>query len=290
MTSLYAMVEQPDLESPGAGRGARRAGSTPASAPTAPPTSARAARPPHGRPLRRRRAARPARPPARRCASSTASTPQLTWPEIELRAGPRTRAATTCCCSSAPSPTTRGGRSRSRSSTSPSTSARAWWSGLGAYPAPVPHTRPPLLAAAASSEELAPGLLQNTVDVPAGVQGDDRAPGRAAAASPALGLWAQVPHYVVGHAVPGGVARAARGRQPRSPGSTCPIADLAEQADASRRRIDELVAQNPEHVAMLEQLEAQADARRPPAPSCPATSGDELAAELERFLREQGSN
>ena len=35
MTSLYELVERPDLESPGAGHGPRRAGSTPASAPTA---------------------------------------------------------------------------------------------------------------------------------------------------------------------------------------------------------------------------------------------------------------
>src|SRR5690606_31932266 len=67
--------------------------------------------------------------------------------------------------------------------------------GLGAYPTPAPHTRPPLLAAAASSEELAQGLLANTVEVPTGVQGmiERRA---ALRGLPALGLWAQVPHYV----------------------------------------------------------------------------------------------
>ena len=38
--------------------------------------------------------------------------------------------------------------------------------GLGAYPTPVPHTRAPLLAASASSQELTQGLLRNSVEVP----------------------------------------------------------------------------------------------------------------------------
>ena len=72
MTSLYSMVERPDLESPvlimvlkgwiDAGLGADGAADVLIEQP----------RPPHRRPLRRRRAARLAGPPARRCASSTA--------------------------------------------------------------------------------------------------------------------------------------------------------------------------------------------------------------------------
>src|SRR6516225_5888323 len=44
--------------------------------------------------------------------------------------------------------------------------------GLGAFPAPVPHTRPVRLAATASSRELAAriGYLPATIDVPAGIQ------------------------------------------------------------------------------------------------------------------------
>ena len=73
----------------------------------------------------------------------------------------------------------------------------------------------------------------------------------------------------------------------RVAGLDLPLGDLPEPADASRRRIDELIAQNPEHTAMLEQLEAQADQQASDT-ALQATSGDELAAELERFLREQG--
>lgn len=157
--------------------------------------------------------------------------------------------------------------------------------GLGAYPTPVPHTRPPLLAASASSEELAQGLLQNSVDVPSGVQGmiERRA---ALRGLPAIGLWAQVPHYVAAMPYPAASLALLQGAN-RIGGLDLPIGELAAQADASRSRIGELIAQNPEHAAMLQQLEAQAD-HQATSSELSVTSGDELAAELERFLREQG--
>ena len=157
--------------------------------------------------------------------------------------------------------------------------------GLGAYPTPVPHTRTPLLAASASSEDLAKGLLQNSVDVPSGVQGmiERRAADRGL---PALGLWAQVPHYVSAMPYPAASLALLQGAN-RATGLDLPLGNLPELAEASRHRIDELIAQNPEHTAMLEQLEAQAD-QQASNTALQATSGDEIAAELERYLREQG--
>ena len=156
--------------------------------------------------------------------------------------------------------------------------------GLGAYPTPVPHTRTPLLAASASSEELAQGLIQNSVDVPSGVQGmiERRA---ALRDLPALGLWAQVPHYVSAMPYPAASLALLQGAN-RVTGLDLPLGDLPAQAETSRQRIDELIAQNPEHTAMLQQLEAQADQQASDT-ALQATSGDELAAELERFLRDQ---
>ncbi|MGH9084468.1 MAG: PAC2 family protein [Acidimicrobiales bacterium] len=155
--------------------------------------------------------------------------------------------------------------------------------GLGAYPTPVPHTRPPLLAASASSDELAQGLVRNTVEVPSGVQGmiERRA---AVRGLPAIGLWAQVPHYVAAMPYPAASLALIEGAN-RVAGLSLPLADLAERARTSRARIDELIAQNPEHQAMLEQLEQQADEHA--TTQLAAASGDELVAELERFLRDQ---
>jgi proteasome assembly chaperone (PAC2) family protein len=156
--------------------------------------------------------------------------------------------------------------------------------GLGAYPTPVPHTRPPLVAASASSDELAQGLLRNSVEVPTGVQGmiERRATLRGL---PALGLWAQVPHYVAAMPYPA-ASLALLTTTNLVAGLDLPLGDLDERAQASRARIDSLIGQNPEHQAMLEQLEQQADEHA--TTQMASTSGDELVAELERFLRDQG--
>ena len=157
--------------------------------------------------------------------------------------------------------------------------------GLGAYPAPVPHTRPPLVASSASDAALAEGLVRNSVEVPTGVQGmiERRA---AVRGLPALGLWAQVPHYVAAMPYPA-ASLVLLETANRVAGLRLPTGDLAQRAEASRARIDELIGQNPEHNAMLAQLEQQAD-EQDTTTRMAATSGDELVAELERFLREQG--
>ena len=157
--------------------------------------------------------------------------------------------------------------------------------GLGAYPAPAPHTRPPLVAASASDESLTTGLLRSTAEVPTGVQGmiERRA---ARAGLPALGLWAQVPHYVAAMPYPA-ASLALLQTASTVAGLRLPLGDLEARAAASRTRLDELIAQNPEHLAMVAQLEAQA-AQAEASAALSGTSGDELAAELERFLREQG--
>ena len=156
--------------------------------------------------------------------------------------------------------------------------------GLGAYPAPAPHTRPPLLAASASDDALATGLLRSSVEVPSGVQGmiERRA---AVTGIPALGLWAQVPHYV--SAMPYPAASLALIETANEVGHLqLPTGDLAERSVANRERLDELISQNPEHQSMVAQLESQADEAAASA-AFSDTSGDDLAAELERFLREQ---
>ena len=72
---------------------------------------------------------------------------------------------------------------------------------------------------------------------------------------------------------------------------------LRTEAGALRERIDQLVAANPEHEAMVRQMEAiyDAEAERGASPSSTLgglgsndlPSADELAAEVERFLRDQ---
>jgi proteasome assembly chaperone (PAC2) family protein len=156
--------------------------------------------------------------------------------------------------------------------------------GLGAYPTPVPHTRAPLVASSASSEELADGFLRNSVEVPSGAQGMIERQS-AIRGLPALGMWVQVPHYVSAMPYPAATLALLEATN-RVAGLSLPLANLAERALASRTRIDELIGQNPEHHAMLQQLEKQAD-EHASTNQLATASGAELVAEQERFLRDQ---
>lgn len=156
--------------------------------------------------------------------------------------------------------------------------------GLGAYPAPVPHTRPVQMSCTASSEELAAkiGFLRGSLEVPAGVQAaiEQHA---ASVGIPSVGAWAQVPHYTAAMPYPAASLALIQAAGELT-GLTLNPGDLANDAEVTHKRIDELVEGNDEHAAMVHALEMQADATPSPAD---LPSGDELAAELERFLRDQ---
>jgi hypothetical protein len=161
--------------------------------------------------------------------------------------------------------------------------------GLGAFPAPVPHTRTLRLASTATTPELAARVpVRATLDVPAGVQAAiERS--CADAGLPAIGIWAQVPHYLVNMTYPAASAALVDGLADLA-GLRLDSTPLHEAAAALRARVDELVAGNPEHAEMVRALEANHDSElaEDAPPMGPVPSGDELAAEIERFLREQG--
>jgi len=157
--------------------------------------------------------------------------------------------------------------------------------GIGAFPAPVPHTRPVRLIATAPTAAAAAevGFVPGQIDVPAGVQAVlEHELNRAGIRS--LGLWARVPHYVVSMPYPAASAALLEGLASVA-GLSLPSRDLHEAAVRTRGRIDELIAASDEHRAMVSQLESQVDSVEP-FERLP--SGDELAAELERFLRGEG--
>ena len=154
------------------------------------------------------------------------------------------------------------------------------WVSLGAIPAAVPHTRPvPILATAS-----APGLLPK--EIRQGPDGLLRVPAAAlsvlemavgAAGIPAVGLFAQVPHYFNG-AYPT-AALALLGSLGQFLGVELPVGALATQALERRSLLDAAAAADEDTKAHVERLELLADQSRLPA-------GDELIAEIERFLRE----
>ena len=161
--------------------------------------------------------------------------------------------------------------------------------GFGAYPAPVPHTRPGRIATTATSPELAAraGPVRATLDVPAGAMAAiERA--CADAGLPAVGLWAQVPHYASAMAYPAASAMLLEALAAIT-GLRVDVRPLEEAAEALRTRLDGLVADNPEHVRMVRALETAFDAEMSdegPVAGVDLPSGDELAADFQRFLRE----
>ncbi len=161
--------------------------------------------------------------------------------------------------------------------------------GLGAYPAAAPHTRPARLSlTAASGEPLGLQLADVTLDVPAGVE-SVISKAMDQAGIQALGLWAQVPHYVPFAPYPAG-ALALVDRLEQVAGLRFDTADLATESLAVRNRLDELVRQDDEHSRMLAEIERAFDQTGEPNA---LPMAEDLTAEIERFLRshdESGEN
>ncbi|MEO8362900.1 MAG: PAC2 family protein [Ilumatobacteraceae bacterium] len=165
--------------------------------------------------------------------------------------------------------------------------------GIGAYPIATPHTRAVQVSCSSPSRELVESLpyLKSSIDVPAGMEA---ALEHALAKRniEALGLWAQVPHYVASMAYPAASA-ALLGAICDSGGISLETSGIRQQATLQRERLDQLVRANPEHAAMLTQLEQAFDESHSGNGTltsgfggAPLPSGDEIAAELEQFLRE----
>jgi len=156
------------------------------------------------------------------------------------------------------------------------------WISLGAIPAAVPHTRPvPVLATASSDASLRDGEQQG----PGGVL---RVPAAAlsavemtvaAAGIPAIGYYAQVPHYI-GVSAYAPATLALLQHVERRLGVTIPLKALGDDALAQRERLDAAIAEDDDSKEYLARLEALASEERVP-------SGDEIASEIERYLKEQ---
>jgi len=160
----------------------------------------------------------------------------------------------------------------------------ASWASLGAIPAAVAHTRPvPILATASADGLLPPGIRQ-------GPDGLLRVPSAAlsvfeltasASGIPAIGLFAQVPHYVSASYPTASIALlTALGRHL---GVELPVGQLATRALERRSMLDAATANDEQTKAYVERLEALSDESRLP-------EGDELIADIERFLREGGGS
>ncbi len=158
--------------------------------------------------------------------------------------------------------------------------------GLGAFPAPVPHTRPIAIVATASDSELAGrvGYQPGQLDVPAGVQAVVEWE-MARAGIPAVGLWAPVPHYAANMDQPAGSVALIEALDDLT-GLEISTEALTEAAVHTRRTLDALIAEDPQHEMLVKALERHLDSMGATT-DIELPSGDELADEIQRFLDTQ---
>ena len=159
--------------------------------------------------------------------------------------------------------------------------------GLGAFPAPTPHTRPVRIigTAPATSANLLTrvGTVSGELEVPAGISSALEL-GFSEVDMEIVTLWARVPHYVASMPYPQASAALIEGLASIA-GLTLDAGALRASAEEARKRVDDLVTNNPDHTSMVEQLEEAADEVEGVSLHEELPSGDELAAELEKFLR-----
>jgi proteasome assembly chaperone (PAC2) family protein len=152
---------------------------------------------------------------------------------------------------------------------------------VGGIPSMASHRRPVSVLATGTDAELveAAGAWRQDYIGPTGAQsvlqvmlGD--------AGIPTLALWAQVPHYVAGGASPPAI-RALLAKVRDLGGVALDLEALDDQAHVYVERVEEGLTDRPDVVEVIRAIEAgEAEDEELP-------SGDELASEIERVLRDQ---
>ena len=159
--------------------------------------------------------------------------------------------------------------------------------GLGAFPAPAPHTRPTKVVCTASSRHLADRIGHNAVkmEVPAGVQAAIEVEAAANDFEVAT-IWAPIPHYATTMDYPTGAVALIDALVDLT-SIDIDAGPLRDSAQATIDRLDELVEANPQHVEMLRALEQHVDDLEATRDT-PVPTGDELAAQFQQFLDDIG--
>jgi proteasome assembly chaperone (PAC2) family protein len=155
---------------------------------------------------------------------------------------------------------------------------------LGSLLADVPHTRPSPVTGGATDPELIErlGLQRSRYEGPTGIVGvlHDACN---QADIPSVSLWAAVPHYVSLAPSPR-AALALCQRLGDILGTTIDVDELEEASNRYSDQVTEAVASDEETAAYVEELEQRAEMLEDDQE---LPSGESLAAELTRFLRER---
>ena len=157
---------------------------------------------------------------------------------------------------------------------------------LGALLADVAHTRPVRVTGTAADADLVRrlNLGRSTYEGPTGIVGVLH-DAFSKAHLPSASLWAAVPHYIASTPSPkASLALVERAADLLS--TPVDTTDLRITAADYERQVSEVVAADDDVIAYVQRLESSADEDDEVA-GMEMVSGDALAAELERFLREE---
>ncbi|GAA0985255.1 hypothetical protein ENKNEFLB_02419 [Nocardioides aquaticus] len=151
---------------------------------------------------------------------------------------------------------------------------------LGALLADTPHTRPVPVSGTATEPELVDRLRleQSTYEGPTGIVGvfQDSC---VKLDMPSVSYWAAVPHYVAQPPCPKATL-ALIGQLEELLEVSIPLEDLAEEARAWERGVDELAEDDEEVADYVRSLEETRDTT-----DLPEASGEAIAREFERYLK-----
>ena len=159
---------------------------------------------------------------------------------------------------------------------------------LGALIADVAHTLPVPITGLASDDEMVErlDLQRSNYEGPTGVVGvlHDACNRRGI---PSASLWAAVPHYVA--AVPNPKAALALLRRLEGlTGVAVEASGLEEESESFERQVSNAVSANPEIQELVQRLESDQAEQLDFGEDLP--SGEALAQDFERFLRQRGSD
>jgi proteasome assembly chaperone (PAC2) family protein len=156
---------------------------------------------------------------------------------------------------------------------------------LGSLLADVPHTRPSPVTGSASDAELVErlGLQPSRYEGPTGIVGVLHDACKQAGI-PSASLWAAVPHYVSLAPSPRAALALCR-RLGDLLEAQIDTTELEEASEAYAQQVSEAVASDPETAAYVEELEQRTEEAEEEEENLP--SGDAIAAELTRYLRER---
>ncbi len=158
---------------------------------------------------------------------------------------------------------------------------------LGALLGDVPHTRPVAMSGHASDPSLMErlGMQGSTYEGPTGIVGVLHN-ACAQAGLPSASLWAGVPHYVAAAANPKAALALVR-RVEGLIGVSVDVSELESAAADYERQVGLAVQSDPDIQAFVERLEQAAENDEVLTPE-QVPSGDMLAREFQRFLRQRG--